>query len=109
MPGHAGILRKGWDGYRSRALSCDILVEHDGEIHLRDGARFYADIHRSPETSSSHGVLALLGFSPFGKKFSGLSMLNMMTPWNVGVPDGHLSGLEKFKSPYPAEWILADL
>jgi len=29
----------------------------------------------------------------------------MMTPWNVGVADGHLSGLEKFESPDPAEWI----
>ena len=53
-----------------------------------------------------HRVPALLGFSPFGKKFSGLSTLNMMTLWNVGVPDGHLSGLEKFESPDPAKWIL---
>jgi predicted acyl esterase len=105
MPGHTEILPKGWNGYRSRALPCDILVEHDVEIRMRDGARLYADIYRSPETSSSNKVPALLGFSPFGKKFSGLSMLNMMTPWNVGVPDGHLSGLEKFESPDPAEWI----
>jgi predicted acyl esterase len=72
---------------------------------MRDGARLYADIYRSPDTGASNQVPALLGFSPFGKKFSGLAMLNMMTPWNVGVPDGHLSGLEKFESPDPAEWI----
>lgn len=33
-------------------------------------------------------------------------MLNMMTPWNLGVPGGHLSGLEKFELPDPAKWIL---
>lgn len=104
-PGRKEVLPKGWNGYRSRALPCDILVEHDVEIRMRDGARLYADIYRSPETSASNKVPALLGFSPFGKKFSGLAMLNMMTPWNVGVPVGHLSGLEKFESPDPAEWI----
>jgi uncharacterized protein len=32
-------------------------------------------------------------------------MLNMMPLWNVGVLNGHLSGLEKFESPTLAEWI----
>jgi predicted acyl esterase len=32
-------------------------------------------------------------------------MLNLTTPWNIGVPDGHLSGLEKFEALDPAEWI----
>ena len=72
---------------------------------MRDGARLYADIYRSPETSSSNRVPALLGLGPFRKKFSGLSILNMITPWSVGVPDSHLSGLDKFESPDPAEWI----
>lgn len=103
--GQREILPKGWNGYRSRALPCDILVEHDVEITVRDGARLYCDIYRSPDTGPLNKVPALLGFSPFGKKFSGISMLNMMTPWNVGVPDGHLSGLEKFEAPDPAEWI----
>jgi len=53
MPGYTEILRKGWNGYRSRALPCDILVEHDVGIRMRDGARLYVDIYRSPETSSS--------------------------------------------------------
>ncbi|KAF4982998.1 hypothetical protein F66182_17085, partial [Fusarium sp. NRRL 66182] len=28
-----------------------------------------------------------------------------MTPWNLGIPDGTLSGLEKFEAPDPAEWV----
>lgn len=104
-PGFSEVLPKGWNGYRSRALPCDILVQHDVEITVRDGARLYVDIYRSPDTGPSNQVPALLGLSPFGKKFSGLTMLNWFTPWNVGVPDGHLSGLEKFEAPDPAEWI----
>jgi putative CocE/NonD family hydrolase len=104
-PGEREVLPKGWNGYRGRALPCDILVEHDVEIRMRDGARLYADVCRSPDTGATNKVPALLGFSPFGKKFSGLCMLNMMTPWNMGIPNEHLSGLEKFEAPDPAEWI----
>jgi predicted acyl esterase len=103
--GQQEILPKGWNGYRSRPLPCDILVEHDVEITVRDGARLYCDVYRPVDSGPLSQVPALLGFSPFGKKFSGLCMLNLMTPWNVGVPDGHLSGLEKFEAPDPAEWI----
>ncbi|OQD89046.1 hypothetical protein PENANT_c003G07138 [Penicillium antarcticum] len=28
-----------------------------------------------------------------------------MTPWNFGIPDGTLSGLEKFEAPDPAEFV----
>jgi hypothetical protein len=92
MPGHAGILRKGWDGYRSRALSCDILVEHDGEIHLRDGARFYADIHRSPETSSSPWGSGTAWFQPFWEEVQ----------WFVDAE--HDDTMECRSSRWPFEW-----
>lgn len=104
-PGKKEVLPKGWNGYRSRPLPCDILVEHDVEITLRDGARIYVDIYRSPDTNSQNQVPALLGFSPFGKKFSGVVMLNLVVPWKVGVPDDQLSGLEKFEGLDPAEWV----
>ncbi|KAL2273997.1 hypothetical protein FJTKL_03714 [Diaporthe vaccinii] len=28
-----------------------------------------------------------------------------MTPWNLGIPPGTLSGLEKFEAPDPADWV----
>jgi uncharacterized protein len=50
-------------------------------------------------------VPALLCWSPFGKKFNGLISLALMTPWELGIPAGTLSGLEKFESIDPAEWV----
>lgn len=104
-PGRREVLPKGWNGYRSRPLPCDILVEHDVEITVRDGARLYCDVYRSPDSGPGKQVPAILGFSPFGKKFSGVTMLNLVAPWNVGVPDDQLSGLEKFEGLDPAEWV----
>lgn len=28
-----------------------------------------------------------------------------MTPWNLGIQPGILSGLEKFEAPDPADWV----
>jgi hypothetical protein len=42
---------------------------------------------------------------PFGKKFNGSDALNLMAPYNVGLPDDALSGLEKFEAPDPAFWV----
>lgn len=87
-----------------RALTCDILVEHDVAITMRDGCKLYADIYRPP-TAPERSVPAILCWSPFGKKFNGIDSLKLMTPWNLGIPDGTLSGLEKFEAPDPAEFV----
>lgn len=79
---------------RTRCQNCDAR-----------GGETFCDIYRSPNTGPSKQVPALLAFNSFGKMFSGLTMLNWFTPWNVGVPDNHLSGLENFEAPDPAEWI----
>lgn len=88
----------------SRPLPCDILVEHDKGIEVRDGCKLYADIYRPPH-AADRSVPAILCWSPFGKKFNGVDSLRLMTPWNLGIPDGTLSGLEKFEAPDPAEWV----
>ncbi|KAJ6021571.1 hypothetical protein N7540_007075 [Penicillium herquei] len=87
-----------------RILSCDILVEHDVAIKVRDGCTLYADIYRPP-TAPERSTPAILCWSPFGKKFNGIQSLKLMTPWNLGIPEGTLSGLEKFEAPDPAEWV----
>lgn len=46
----------------------------------------------------------IIAWSPFGKKYNGLSFLPH-TPWNIGVPDGTLSGLERFEGPDPAVFV----
>ncbi len=111
--GYAGFkprtewLRKGWihpDHDDARPLPCDLLVEHDVAIPMRDGIVLYADIYRTSSTASAEKMPALLCWSPFGKKFNGISSLGYMTPWNLGIKPGTLSGLEKFEAPDPAEW-----
>lgn len=99
------VLPAGWNAFNSRALHSDILVEHDVTFTMRDGKRLYADIYRPPNSDTK--VPALLCWSPFGKKFNGLTSLKLMTPWNLGIPDGTLSGLEKFEGPDPASWVPA--
>jgi len=97
------ILQKGWNGFGSRAIQCDILVEHDFSVPVRDGCKLYADVYRPPAVDLK--VPAILCWSPFGKKFNGLDSLKLMTPWNLGIKDGTLSGLEKFEAPDPADWV----
>ena len=97
------ILPKGWKGTRSEGIKDDILVEHDVAITVRDGVRLYADVFR-PASAPARSTPALICWSPFGKKFNGVGSLKLMTPWNLGIPDGTLSGLEKFEAPDPAEW-----
>ncbi|KAH6854054.1 Alpha/Beta hydrolase protein [Chaetomium sp. MPI-CAGE-AT-0009] len=99
------ILPAGWNGFNSRPLPSAILVEHDVTFTMRDGKKLFADIYRPPNSDAK--VPALLCWSPFGKKFNGLSSLKLMTPWNLGIPDGTLSGLEKFEAPDPADWVPA--
>ncbi|CAI7676926.1 unnamed protein product [Penicillium manginii] len=93
-------LPKGWNGFNSRALSEDLIVQHDVAICVRDGCTLYCDIYR-PVTEEK--VPAIVAWSPFGKKHNGINMMKKVR-WGVGVPDGCLSGLERFEGPDPAEY-----
>ena len=98
------VLPKGWNGYNLRPLPYDIHVSHDVGITVRDGCTLYCDIYRP--TNATTVVPAILAWSPFGKKFNRISMLQNL-PWNMGVrvPKGVLSGLEKFEGPDPAVFV----
>ncbi|KAF9885272.1 hypothetical protein FE257_013070 [Aspergillus nanangensis] len=101
QPGKEEILPKGWNGFNSRALPCDILVQHDIGIQVRDGCTLYCDIYRPSGATKVPGIVC---WSPFGKKFNGIGMMkNVM--WGCGVPDGCLSGLERFEGIDPAEFV----
>ncbi|RDW69862.1 putative acyl esterase [Coleophoma cylindrospora] len=97
------ILPAGWNGYHSRPLSCDIHVSHDVALRVRDGCTLYCDIYRPARAKEP--VSAIVAWSPYGKKFNGITMLKNL-PWGLGIPNGVLSGLEKFEGPDPA--ILCD-
>ncbi|KAL4732787.1 hypothetical protein ACLX1H_001807, partial [Fusarium chlamydosporum] len=70
---------------------------------MRDGITLYADVYRPP--NSDEPVPAIICWSPFGKKFNGLMSLDLMVPWNLGIPSKTLSGLEKFEAPDPNDWV----
>ncbi|KAL4913890.1 Alpha/Beta hydrolase protein [Aspergillus aurantiobrunneus] len=99
------VLRKGHQTAPGRrALPCDIQVDHDVAVVVRDGCTLYADVYRPPR-APARATPAIVCWSPFGKKFNGIESLRLMTPWNLGIPEGTLSGLEKFEAPDPAEFV----
>lgn len=81
-------------------LPCDILLERDVPIRLRDGVTIYADVFRPV---GDEACPALLVWSPYGKEIGG-QMLDDV-PMRSGVPLSATSGLEKFEGPDPAYWV----
>jgi predicted acyl esterase len=91
QPGKTEVLPKGWNGYNAKALVSDIRVDHDVEFIARDGVRLYADIYRPADVPADEKLPAIISWSPYGKKYSALSMLPM-TVWNCCVSKSDLSG-----------------
>lgn len=84
----------------AKPLTCDILMERDVPIKLRDGVTIYADIFRPVEDGDYPAILV---WSPYGKEIGG-QMLDDV-PMRSGVPLSATSGLEKFEGPDPAYWV----
>lgn len=100
------VLPQNWQGFGSSLpLPCEILVEHDVAVQLRDGCTIYVDVYRPPTAGPKERVPAVLSWSPFGKKFNGLRFLNDMTAYKMGVKDECISGLEKFEGIDPAKFV----
>lgn len=84
----------------AKPLACDILLERDVPIKLRDGVTIYADVFRPTDGKPCPAILA---WSPYGKEIGG-QMLDDV-PMRAGVPVEATSGLEKFEGPDPAYWV----
>ncbi|MDO4154072.1 MAG: CocE/NonD family hydrolase [Clostridia bacterium] len=80
-------------------LPCDIILERDVPITLRDGVTIYTDIFRPADAEKHPAILAL---SPYGKEI-GSQWLDD-TPNHAGIPIEATSGLQKFEGPDPAYW-----
>src|SRR6185437_4315452 len=94
------VLRKGSIFTKGgRALECDIMVERDVELRLRDGVRIFTDVFRPV---GGENLPAIVAWSPYGKRGGSLSLDDF--PFRAGVPKKILSGLEKFEGPDPAYW-----
>lgn len=84
----------------AKPLACDILLERDVPIKLRDGVTIYADVFRPTDGKPCPAILA---WSPYGKEIGG-QMLDDV-PGRAGVPVDATSGLEKFEGPDSAYWV----
>lgn len=84
------VLKKGSIRMKgARPLECDILLERDAAIPLRDGVTVYADIFRPVDGERCPALVAL---SPYGKEI-GTQWLDDV-PMRAGVPKGAVSGLQ---------------
>ena len=80
-------------------LPCDIVLERDVAVPLRDGVVIYSDIYR-PQNSEK--VPAIVAWSPYGKK-GGQQTLDQL-PGRLGIPVNALSDLQAWEGPDPAYW-----
>lgn len=80
-------------------LPCDIILERDVPVKLRDGVTIYTDIFRTNDHKPHHAIMAM---SPCGKEI-GSQWLDD-TPNHAGIPMEATSGLQKFEGPDPAYW-----
>lgn len=81
-------------------LPCDILLQRDVAITLRDGTTIYADVFRPVEDGQYPAIMA---WSPYGKEIGGQMIDDVLQ--RSGVPLAATSGLEKFEGPDPAYWV----
>lgn len=95
------VLKKGSIRMKgAKPLECDILLERDVAISLRDGTTIYADIFRPTNKEKCPAIVAL---SPYGKEI-GSQWLDDV-PMRAGVPKKSVSGLQKFEGPDPCYWV----
>lgn len=83
-----------------KALDCDIILEKDVPVKLRDGVTIYTDIYR-PVTDEQ--VPVIMAWSPYGKS-AGTAPRYENIFGIIGLKDSIVSGLEKFEGPDPAYW-----
>lgn len=88
-----------------RPLPCDILLERDQAVTLRDGTTIYVDIYRPV---GANDIPAILCWSPYGKIGTASTHTLDQFPYRAGVPEKMVSGLQCFESADPAFWCAQD-
>ena len=83
-----------------KPLPCDIILEKDVPITLRDGVTIYTDVYR-PVTDEK--VPVIMAWSPYGKS-AGTAPRYENIFGIIGLRNSIVSGLEKFEGPDPAYW-----
>ena len=65
-----------------------MIAEHDVAVKVRDGCTLYCDIYRpcSSEGNGATKVPAIVAWSPFGKKHTGIDMMSKVSQSHCLVP-----------------------
>jgi predicted acyl esterase len=95
----------------NKALPCDILLEKDFTLPMRDGVKLYCDVYRPNKSGTSLGhpipekekVPVILVYAPYGKEGNSELFMNEL-PERLGVAKDDYSGYENFEGPDPAYW-----
>lgn len=95
------ILKKGTLRRKgAKPLPCDIRLDRDVAVKLRDGSTIYTDVFR-PVAEGRYP--ALVAWSPYGKEIGGQWLDDI--EGRSGVPLEWVSELQKFEGPDPAFWV----
>lgn len=81
-------------------LPCDIVLERDVALKMRDGTTIYTDVFRP---AAKGRFPALVAWSPYGKDLGGQWLDDLKG--RAGVPLEWVSELQKFEGPDPAFWV----
>lgn len=100
-PGRTRLNKGSVHGRGALPLPCDILLERDAAVPLRDGSIIYADIFRPLGTDK---VPTIVAWGPYGKGCGWLSLDLPSFPNRWNIPVGALSNLQSFEGPDPAYW-----
>lgn len=84
----------------AKPLACDIVMDQDVAVQLRDGTTIYVDIFRPSE--SARDLPTIIGWGPYGKQ-GGIINFDVL-PFRGGIPVEAVSGLEMFEGPDPGYW-----
>lgn len=84
-----------------RPLTCDIVLERDQAVELRDGITIYVDVYRP---AGETDIPAILCWSPYGKIGATSTHSLDQYVFRAGVPRQAVSGLQCFESADPAFW-----
>jgi uncharacterized protein len=96
------VTLKKWSIRREGAmpLPCDMVLEKDVALTLRDGTKIYTDVFRPTEKGKYPSLVA---WSPYGKTIGGQWLDDLHG--RSGVPLDKVSELQKFEGPDPAFWV----
>lgn len=88
------------EGYR--ALACDLIMDKDTPVKMRDGITLYADVFRPTDESKKYPLI--LCYTPYGK----IDPPNYYTGYvnNANIDLSKLTGLETFEGPQPDSVIM---